>query len=93
MPTTPRHHQTPSHLTLLLQDAAPALRGTSPTSTGTYVGCVWSEYPALLDSQRLQTSPAYLTGSGLSFLAGRVSYTFGFQGEGLGLYSSLFVMC
>lgn len=118
----------------LLQDAAPALGGTSHTSVGTYVGCVWSEYqvlqvghprvcqtagqtgtacmhgplpllrvgllalqkdwllwysswsglrnlPASLqDQQQLAPSVASLTGSGLNFLVGRVSYTFGFQG-------------
>jgi hypothetical protein len=64
-----------------LQDAAPALGGTSLASTGTYVGCVWSEYQVLQDSQRLKPSVASLTGSGLNFLVGRVSYTFGFQGE------------
>ena len=63
------------------QDAAPALGGTSLASTGTYVGCVWSEYQVLQDSQRLKPSVASLTGSGLNFLVGRVSYTFGFQGE------------
>ena len=63
------------------QDAAPALGGTSLASTGTYVGCVWSEYQVLQDNQRLKPSVASLTGSGLNFLVGRVSYTFGFQGE------------
>lgn len=111
-----------------LQDAGPALADTSPASTGTYVGCVWSEYqvlqvqlfqpgvgpctrflcwlahavhvhsegcnqccvpslftnlplPSVQNNQRLQPSVASLTGSGLNFLVGRVSYTFGFQGE------------
>ena len=64
------------------QDAAPALVGvTSLSSTGTYVGCVWSEYQVLQDAQRLKPSVASLTGSGLNFLVGRVSYTFAFQGE------------
>lgn len=62
------------------QDGAAALSGTSLASTGTYVGCVWSEYQVLQDNQRLKPSVASLTGSGLNFLVGRVSYTFGFQG-------------
>lgn len=63
-----------------VQDGTPALSGTSASSTGTYVGCVWSEYQVLQDNQRLRPSVASLTGSGLNFLVGRVSYTFGFQG-------------
>lgn len=63
-----------------LRDAAPGLGGTSPVSTGTYVGCVWSEFTALQDAARLKPTVASLTGSGLNFLVGRVSYTFGFQG-------------
>lgn len=35
----------------------------------------------LQESYGVQPSIAALTGSGLTFLAGRVSYTFGLQGE------------
>lgn len=63
-----------------LQDAAPSLFDTSAASTGIYVGCVWNEYQALHTSHQLAPSIAALTGSGLNFLVGRISYSFGFQG-------------
>ena len=49
-------------------------------ATGVYVGCVWQEYLLLLEQLAVPPSVSVLTGSGLNFLIGRVSYTFGFQG-------------
>ena len=45
-----------------------------------YVGCVWQEYAAALERLAVSPSVAVLTGSGLNFMVGRVSYTFGLQG-------------
>ena len=69
----------------LPQDASDRLAGTSPASTGAYVGCVWGEYRELLEGTRAPASAAALTGTGLSFLAGRLSYTYGFQGPCVGM--------
>jgi acyl transferase domain-containing protein len=62
------------------QDGAAALAGAPREAAGVYVGCVWQEYPAALERARVAPSVAVLTGSGLNFMAGRVSYTFGLQG-------------
>ncbi|PSC67706.1 polyketide synthase [Micractinium conductrix] len=64
---------------MAVQDATPAITANTLATTGVFVGCVWSEYMALQDGQRLQHTVATRIGSGLTFLAGRVSFTFGFQ--------------
>lgn len=53
--------------------------------TGVYVGCVWTEYQVLQESLQLHPTTASLTGSGLNFSVGRVSYTFGLQGPCVGM--------
>ena len=54
--------------------------------TGVYVGCMYQEYTQLQHSLGHKISPALITGNGISYLVGRVSYTFGLQGEaGMGL--------
>jgi acyl transferase domain-containing protein len=53
--------------------------------TGVYVGIVWTEYQVLQEGLRLPPSTASLTGSGLNFSVGRVSYTFGLQGPCVGM--------
>lgn len=63
-----------------VQDGQDALAGAPPEATGVYVGCVWQEYALALERLRVAPSVAVLTGSGLNFMVGRVSYTFGFQG-------------
>jgi hypothetical protein len=45
-----------------------------------YVGCVWQEYQLLLEHLRVPPTVHVLTGSGMNFMIGRVSYTFGLQG-------------
>lgn len=65
------------------------MAGASASSTGVYMGCVWQEYPALTDALRVPSSAHVLTGSGMNFMVGRVSYTFGWQGEHLGRLPSL----
>ncbi len=53
--------------------------------TGVYVGVVWTEYQVLQEGLKLPPSTASLTGSGLNFSVGRVSYTFGLQGPCVGM--------
>ena len=45
------------------------------------MGSVWQEYPPLLAALRVPDSVHVLTGSGMNFMVGRVSYTFGLQGD------------
>lgn len=62
------------------QDGSSALASSQLASTGVYVGCVWQEYHLLLQQLAVPSSISILTGSGLNFTVGRVSYTFSFQG-------------
>ena len=55
--------------------------GSREASTGVYVGCVWQEYQALLEHLHVTPTVAVLTGSGINFMIGRVSYTLGLQGD------------
>jgi len=55
------------------------------SSTGVYIGSVWTEYNVLQEHLDLSPSTATLTGSGLNFSVGRVSYTFGLQGPCIGM--------
>jgi acyl carrier protein len=54
-------------------------------NTGVYVGIVWTEYQVFQEGLKLPPSTASLTGSGLNFSVGRVSYTFGLQGPCVGM--------
>ena len=54
-------------------------------TTGVYAGIVWTEYQVLQEGLQLQPTTASLTGSGLNFSIGRVSYTFGLQGPCVGM--------
>ena len=45
------------------------------------MGTVWEEYQIVLDRLNMPASVNVLTGSGMSFMIGRVSYTFGYQGK------------
>ena len=56
------------------------MEGTLDSSTGVYMGSVWQEYPALLSALHVPDSVHVLTGSGMNFMVGRISYTFGLQG-------------
>lgn len=51
------------------------------TSTGVFVGCIWLEYVELLAHHGVRGSGQVVTGNGLAFMAGRVSYSFGWSGE------------
>ena len=50
------------------------------TNTGVFVGCMWLEYGELLTAHGAGGGAFVVTGNGLAFLAGRVSYAFGFTG-------------
>ena len=73
---------------ILLEEAGTALTeaegpgGLGPlsgTETGVYVGCMYQEYTDVLAAAGGKLSAATATGNSLSFLVGRVSYTFGLQ--------------
>ena len=54
-----------------------ALRGSD---TGVFIGCMWLEYGELLAAHGAASGAFLVTGNGLAFMAGRVSYAFGFTG-------------
>jgi hypothetical protein len=47
---------------------------------GVFIGCMWLEYGELLAAHGAGAGAFVVTGNGLAFLAGRVSYAFGFTG-------------
>ncbi len=49
------------------------------SSVGVFVGCIWTEFGELLSAHHPARAQA-VTGNGLAFMAGRLSYTFGFTG-------------
>ena len=63
-----------------MQEAGVMSHGSSPASMGVYVGCVWQEYQKALEHLQVAPSANVLTGSGMNFMIGRVSFTFGLQG-------------
>jgi len=50
------------------------------SNTGVFVGCMWLEYGELLTAHGAGGGAFVVTGNGLAFLAGRLSYAFGFTG-------------
>ena len=52
---------------------------------GCYVGCVWTEYPELLKRVLGSSSASALTGSGLNFSSGRISFAFNLKGPCIGI--------
>ncbi len=47
---------------------------------GFFMGCIWLEYSDLLAQGGAKMGAHTVTGNGLAFMAGRVSYAFGFTG-------------
>jgi acyl transferase domain-containing protein len=45
-----------------------------------FVGCIWLEYAELLSAHGAASGAGAVTGNGLAFMAGRLSYTFGLTG-------------
>ncbi|KAI8473970.1 MAG: hypothetical protein J3K34DRAFT_383389, partial [Monoraphidium minutum] len=65
--------------------AAAAASGRGPRALmgaagGVFVGCIWLEYGELLAHHGAPGSSMAVTGNGLAFMAGRLSYTFGLSG-------------
>ena len=57
------------------------------------MGCVWQEYQVLLERLHFQPTVAVLTGSGMNFMVGRVSYTLGLQGKPSIMYMRISSPC
>ena len=57
-----------------------ALQALAGSSTGVFVGCIWLEFGDLLAQHGASGSAFAVTGNGLAFLGGRVSFAFGFTG-------------
>jgi acyl transferase domain-containing protein len=47
---------------------------------GVFVGCMFLDYSDALSKHGVAGGAYAVTGNGLSFLAGRIAYTFGFHG-------------
>ena len=57
----------------------------SGTSTGVFVGCIWTEFGDLIGLHYGSKGGASaVTGNGLAFMSGRLSYTLGLTGGGRG---------
>ena len=52
----------------------------TPHHAGMYVGCMHQEHTSIMTMAYQKLSPQAIVGSGLSFMVGRLSYTFGFSG-------------
>ena len=65
----------------VLREAGAAFDTQTAAMAGVYIGCMYSEYlDGVLAPQGVaDAASAAVTGHGLSFLVGRVSYTFGLQ--------------
>ena len=50
------------------------------TPAGVYVGCMYQEYLDVQVGATAKVAPQAVVGSGLSFMVGRLSYTFNFTG-------------
>lgn len=56
------------------------IESLSGTAVGVYIGCIWLEYDKLLSANRVPAGAYMVTGNGLAFMSGRISYTFGLVG-------------
>ena len=63
-----------------LTDASSVVGSLADTKTGVYVGCMYQEYTQMMFNHGLKINPAVVTGNGISYLVGRLSYTFGLAG-------------
>ncbi len=66
-----------------LGDAHATIGSLIDTRTGVYVGCMYQEYTQLQYNLGYKISPSIATGNGISYLVGRVSYTFGLSGPSI----------
>jgi len=74
---------------MLLQITGDALHGAQsldPATTGTYVGCMFTDYMdyVRISLQKNHTGPM-MTGNGAPYQSGRVAYSYGFQGPCIGI--------
>eukprot|EP00887_Chlorella_sp_A99_P003362 scaffold26.g3362.t1 len=67
-----------THAALL--DGQGALAPWLGSETGVYMGCMYQDYAQMLADAGITLNSASATGSALSFLVGRISYSFGLQG-------------
>lgn len=63
-----------------LEESREALGPLGDTKTGVYVGCMYQEFTQLQFTLGMKINPGVVTGNGISYLVGRVSYTFGLAG-------------
>ena len=76
-------HSPPSLLSFLPSACLPARspRELLGSPTGVFVGCIWSsEFGELLAHHGAHRGSQAVTGNGLAFMAGRLSYSFGLTG-------------
>ena len=53
------------------------------TRTGVYVGCMYQEFTQFQYNLGYKITPSVATGNGISYMVGRVSYTFGLMGPSI----------
>ena len=63
-----------------LEDAGIRPASLKDSSTGVYIGAMWSDYARLIAGTRTAITQHTATGQDTSIIAARVSYTFGLQG-------------
>ncbi|KAL4439655.1 hypothetical protein ABPG75_002656 [Micractinium tetrahymenae] len=67
-------------ITIAWSDAGPAAAQPATNSVGVYAGSMYSEYMDVVMAGTHLIPPLAVVGSGLSYMVGRISYTFGFTG-------------
>ncbi|PSC74792.1 Polyketide synthase [Micractinium conductrix] len=68
------------HTHLSLADASSRSRQPMPLDSGVYVGVMQMEFLQYCSNAGLAVGPNLITGNGMDFLVGRISYTFGLKG-------------
>ena len=73
---------------LALKDAEITTSTPCPTDTGVYVGVMHIEFIQYLAANGVKLTPGVITGNGMDFLIGRLSYTFGLTGPCLSTHTA-----
>lgn len=60
--------------------ALPGLHAMWDSLVGVYVGCMFQEFVQLLTGSGVQVTSQAIVGSGLPYMVGRLSFSFGFSG-------------
>jgi acyl transferase domain-containing protein len=63
----------------VMADVESKIGSLTDTKTGVYIGCMYQEFVQLAIACGMKVTPGLGTGNGISFMVGRVSYTFGLQ--------------